>query len=449
MIEVVTYGTDIVQTKPLLDSLRMHGWTVTHLGAGKAWNGFGDKLIAMRDYCAGRHPEQLVMFLDAYDVLVVGPPDPVEALYREHYAGQIIFNAEKNCWPDAALADEYPPSDSPWCFLNSGCYLGPAGAIHQLLAEMDIHPTDDDQRLMTDAYLAGKVTLDTACRIFQSAAFAANDELCAINRRLENAITGTCPTILHGNGRTDMARFRIKRNLEEEAALYENTAACHRDIVDRFTRYVDECAYLKAHRDYVEQHGYGYGERAFHWMWHLIVDAMPHDFRFLEIGVFKGQVPSLVTLAAQSWAKRAHVTGIGRFDEFAGITDKFPHYPAHSPADIQALYAAFDLSMKNTLLIEGDSTDEAVHDRIRHSRKFDVIYIDGCHEYEYVKRDLQFYTTRLNEGGLLVVDDAACDLKQPWGYFQGIESVTRAIREELGDWTNVLTVMHNRIFRKD
>jgi hypothetical protein len=446
MIEAITYGTNFESTRTLLVSLKVNGYKSKHLGAGKRWLGFGDKLIGMRDYCALLPAEQLAMFVDAYDVLAVDSMEKTEALYHEHFDGQIVFSAEKNCWPDAERAKDYPPSDSPWRFLNSGSYMGPAGKIYELLAGMQIQPRDDDQRLMTQAYLDGKVVLDTGCRIFQTAGFAGPGEIVGKANDIHNTVTGSHPTIIHFNGRSQMD-IEQKLTLEQEATLYENTKARHKDIVDRFTKYVNEDPKLKAHRDYVEQNGYGYGERAFHWMWKLLVDAMPEKFRFLEIGVFKGQVPSLVAMLAEREEKQAKIVGVGRFDTFSGETDEFPPHPEHSPDDTKALYEAFDLSMDDTTLIEGDSTSDEVTNRLKR-RKFELIYVDGCHEYEYVKQDLEFYMDRLADGGFLIVDDSACRLDQPWGYFQGIEPVSRAVEEVLVGWTNILTVMHNRIFIK-
>lgn len=53
--------------------------------------------------------------------------------------------------------------------------------------------------------------------------------------------------------------------LAREAAWYHDSADYHKETVERFTRYVNEDAELKAHRDFIETEFYGFGERAFHW----------------------------------------------------------------------------------------------------------------------------------------------------------------------------------------
>jgi hypothetical protein len=239
-------------------------------------------------------------------------------------------------------------------------------------------------------------------------------------------------------------------SLGEEAAFWQDTEAYALNIRNRFNRYVDADAELKAHRDFVEKRAFGFGERAFHWLWKLIVDEMPDSFYFLEIGVYRGQIPSLIRLLADRRGRRADIYGVTLLSDFAGDTGEFPPHPfCDYWADIEALHSHFGQSVPS--LIVGDSTDADVHAKARCLAPFDVVYIDGCHEYKYVVSDLLFYPTLLRRGGYLVVDDCACDLQMPFGLFKGIEDVCQAVRtviETDPKWKHVLTVVHNRVWRK-
>ena len=75
----------------------------------------------------------------------------------------------------------------------------------------------------------------------------------------------------------------------------------------------DDIDFLKAHRDWVEQNSWGFGDRAFHYMWYLLLkdDVLTrHSPSLLEIGVYKGQVISLWALIAQHVSRPVDITAI-------------------------------------------------------------------------------------------------------------------------------------------
>lgn len=239
-------------------------------------------------------------------------------------------------------------------------------------------------------------------------------------------------------------------NLHQEAANWQDSEAINVDIVDRFTAYVNNTPYLCQHRDFIEAHAYGFGERCFHWLWRLLVGEMPLSFRFLEIGVYKGQVLSLVRLIANHTGRNAEIIGVTPLSSFSGDTGKFSKFPeCNYNLMINDLHDAFNLEQPT--IVVADSTSDFAHRVVSSMPPFDIVYVDGCHEYDYVVNDLMFYPALLKPGGYLVVDDAACDMKQPWGYFQGIEDVCKAVRtviETDSQYEHLFACMHNRIWRR-
>lgn len=236
-------------------------------------------------------------------------------------------------------------------------------------------------------------------------------------------------------------------SLQIEAASWVDSKEYAQDIVDRFTYLVNANPALKIHRDYIEEHAYGFGERAFHWLWKLIVDEMPDTFSFLEIGVYKGQVLSLVRLLANLAGKHAFIHGVTLLSSFSG-NHTTPHPDENYAHHICCLHDHFKLEYP--AIIEGDSTNPKILDRAKEISPFDIIYVDGCHEYAYVEKDLMYYPPMIKPGGLLVVDDSANFLKQPWGFFQGINDVSVAVKtiiETNPKWEHLLAVMHNRVWR--
>jgi len=234
-----------------------------------------------------------------------------------------------------------------------------------------------------------------------------------------------------------------------ESAAWIDSEACALDIRDRFTQYVNDDSELSEHRTFIEENHYGMGERCFHWLWRLIVDEMPIFFRFLEVGVYKGQILSLVKLLANRTGRLADVTGVTLLSSFSG-TGEFPPYPDEDYEKyIVHLHDRFELMQPR--LIVGDSTAQVTQQVAANHGPYDIVYVDGCHEYNYVMKDLLAYPPMVKPGGLLVVDDCSNHLKMPQGFFQGIEPVSQAVRtiiETDPQWTHLLAVVHNRVWRR-
>ncbi len=83
-------------------------------------------------------------------------------------------------------------------------------------------------------------------------------------------------------------QYQISDELRYYVDAYENTEETLGWIYYCFARNVNMIPALRAHRDFVDKYDHGYGDRPFGYLWKLLVEQMPRDFKFLEIGVFKG-----------------------------------------------------------------------------------------------------------------------------------------------------------------
>lgn len=189
----------------------------------------------------------------------------------------------------------------------------------------------------------------------------------------------------------------------------------HQRINERFAEFVNGTPELKEHRDFVQNHVWGFGERSFWWMWKLLCDELPQNFSFLEVGVFKGATLSVIKLLRPD----ANVFGITPLDS-TGI-DWEDDYRQR----IHDIFDKFNDS-KYPHIFHGRSDNDKVVAAAT-MLKYDVVYIDGDHSYEGALFDLNTYAPQVKSGGYLVIDDAACRTSQPWGYFQGIQSVSDAL----------------------
>lgn len=62
-----------------------------------------------------------------------------------------------------------------------------------------------------------------------------------------------------------------------------------------------------------------------------------------------------------------------------------------------------EIDVNSETLIQGDST--IVHEKIK-DEAYDAVFIDGNHSYEYVKKDLENYWSKVKTGGIIALHDA-------------------------------------------
>jgi len=245
---------------------------------------------------------------------------------------------------------------------------------------------------------------------------------------------------------------------DDLCSTYLNTAKKHGEIFDRLYEEVQQTPWLKEHRDWVEANSWGMGDRPHHAMWRAIVETMPHNFKALEIGVYRGQAVSLIGLIAMHLGKTPSIYGIS---PFSGTDDTVNSYSKELNylADVETIFRKFQVPCEWFYPIRGMSQHpEVIADATRHA-PYDILYIDGCHEYEAVKQDIQNCADLLRSGGILVMDDASCHLQMPeftntGGYnrcWPGVRSVSDAVLDYLEprkDFVHRFAVGHNRIFVK-
>jgi hypothetical protein len=235
-------------------------------------------------------------------------------------------------------------------------------------------------------------------------------------------------------------------NLKEYSQDWVDTPEFHSLINDTFIGFVNDNPKLKAHRDFVEDNVFGFGERSFHWLHKLLVDEMPNEFKFLEIGVFRSQVLSLYKLLSDMSGKKVKRYGVSPMDSSDG------HWDSDYFADAVTIHQQFNLK-KDYTIYHGSSTDKSIIEKAQSTAPYDILYIDGGHTFDIVQSDLASYPQMVKQGGYLLIDDSCNDMKMEWGFFQGIDSVTRAVLEwektEVGkEFEFVFNVVHNRLYRR-
>lgn len=237
--------------------------------------------------------------------------------------------------------------------------------------------------------------------------------------------------------------------LQEIVAGYTDSIAVHDAIYQSFVAKVEADPQLRAHRDFVEMNKHGYGDRAFHYMWKLLVEQMPEEFRFLEIGVYKGQVLSLIRMLSNMLTRSSKIVGV---TPLSPAGDRFSNHDNCDYVEaIRGIHQEFGLDMKQTEFVVGYSQDYGGIQSSAEFGPYDLVYIDGCHELEIVVIDLTYYPAMLKSGGFLVVDDASVYLQMPGYIGRGFSDVSVAAQQIIdGDprFTQLFACGHNRVWQK-
>lgn len=223
-----------------------------------------------------------------------------------------------------------------------------------------------------------------------------------------------------------------------------------KDIYFEFLTKYNEDDVLINHRTYIEENKLGFGEKPFHSLWNEIVKTQKNEFNFLEIGVYKGQILSLVKLLSDRYNKELQYVGVTPLNNTG---DKFSSYDKENYLEIiTSLFNHFNLEFNvDKNLIKGDSTSEDIKNEIRKFNFFDVVYIDGCHDYNCVVSDILLMkeVTKLNS--IIVFDDSSCFKQIPENNFKGHIDVCNAIKDYLENdsmFIEILCVGHNRVFKR-
>lgn len=203
---------------------------------------------------------------------------------------------------------------------------------------------------------------------------------------------------------------------------------------------------LRDHRGYFRSERRGFGEDAFHTMWWRLIRRF-RPTSFLEIGVYRGQTLSLVSMLTKMEGLACDVTGVS---PFSSAGDSVSRYDVGLDYRVDTLNNFSHFGLPEPELCEAFSTDEKATNLIE-SRRWDMIYIDGNHDLEVVKADWEVCSRSLSEGGIIVMDDSglSSSYRPPafaTGGHPGPSEFVCGIDAE--KFEEILQVGHNRVFQK-
>jgi len=216
---IITVATEPEKMWALEQSAKKYGVEVVNIGKDHPWRDPMEGLAGMpkiqlvNEYLATAPDDAIILYLDGYDTFFADTPLNVLERYQQMGA-DIVFGAENECWPDKNTDDKWSDTGTKYKYLNSGCYIGTAKALHSFISLPITEPANgDDQLYCQQRYLAMfgvetdySVLLDFEAYIFQN--HDKNVEV--INNQLWNKETNCCGCIYHGNGGVDAKDFFVE-----------------------------------------------------------------------------------------------------------------------------------------------------------------------------------------------------------------------------------------------
>ncbi len=192
----------------LLLSCELNHIDLEVIGLGLPYYGNGTKLYLMAEYLETLNDDEIVMFVDAFDVILVADKEVIlEKFLRMNTP--FLMSAEKNCYPPHLIA-RYPPMQNPFRYINTGSYIGYVDVLKAWLNDLPpINPNASDQLQVSTHYLDGHVffNLDYYCELFLPLYLVQDQEIVidVENKIVHCLTTNSQPCVIHANGNS----FRI------------------------------------------------------------------------------------------------------------------------------------------------------------------------------------------------------------------------------------------------
>ena len=203
---------------------------------------------------------------------------------------------------------------------------------------------------------------------------------------------------------------------------------------------------FRLHRAYFTQQGRGFGEDAFHAFWYQVFKEF-RPIRCLEIGVYRGQTVSLWQLLSRHFGIRD--TSIYGMTPLVAANDEVSLYPdLDYKSDILQNFENFEIPPIK--FFQDYSTSNPSQSFIREGN-WDLVYIDGGHDFDIVKKDFENALIGLKPNGILVLDDSSLFLvyEPIVGAFKGHPGPSRVLNEfAIKEMEHLLTVGHLNLLRK-
>jgi hypothetical protein len=219
----------------LLQSCKRFNVDLIKLGWGEKWQGFTWRFKLVLEYLKNLPPDEIVCFIDGYDVLLLQPLEKMEQIAKhilQETGSKIIIAEDIQKNPIVKVLNDMYFGQCKSQHLNAGTYIGYAKDIYEILnniyATENVSNNSDDQQLLTQ-YCTKYLNLfyiDDKNQLFVSLL----DPLRNIKRHLtlhENNViyNNAKPFLIHAPGLTCMntliKSLGYQMSKQEELSIYK------------------------------------------------------------------------------------------------------------------------------------------------------------------------------------------------------------------------------------
>ena len=183
-------------------------------------------------------------------------------------------------------------------------------------------------------------------------------------------------------------------------------------------------------------------------MWYLLFSEFKPK-QCLEIGVYRGQMITLWSLISKLLKFKTEIAALAPFKPASDKDSKYLENIDYLN-DTKKNHEFFDLQQPEYCIEY--STSRKAKEFIQ-SKKWDLIFIDGNHDYEVVKSDFELSMNNLSKNGFIVMDDSSLyfDFNQKkYGGFTGHPGPSKVAKEiGMKQMKFFGAVGHNNIFQME
>ncbi|MXN64271.1 hypothetical protein GR183_05095 [Stappia sp. GBMRC 2046] len=218
----------------LMRSCRHHEIPLEVIGEGCPYPGHGAKIKYVIEYLSAQEPDEIVMFVDGYDVVFLTGGGEIERKFTAS-GHPLVFSTEQNCNVNGGFFTRfpvwfrYPKGKRPYRFINSGTYIGRAGYMRDFLRRADVPLTASDQTVINRYFVdhPAELSLDCDQEIFTCTAGRTGleeEDYRVEEGRLRNILTNSLPCVLHCPGKNYIGLEKLVSKLPIAGAPYKPTA---------------------------------------------------------------------------------------------------------------------------------------------------------------------------------------------------------------------------------